>query len=150
MTDTPFREYDHPPRITYSGPHEQFRTTSDPHIWGTFAVKHMETAERLADHDGQLKSFSTIIAAIQSSLSSWSATVIGLGTLLLAALAIFAAIQVYYNQKMDAKTDNLDAKVESVGKRVDSMATEIAILPSRVSQEIINAAGQIANITQKR
>lgn len=119
----------------------------------------LDLSYKVADHEGQLKSFSTVTAAVQASVGAWATTAIGLGAALLAVFAIFGTYQVYFNQKMDTKIDNiatkaevkadaLDTKIDGTGKRIDSLASEIKLLPTILSREIRETARDIATISR--
>ena len=133
-----------------------FRTEAGPSlVRPLFDLNH-----KLSDHEGQLKSFSGLVAAVQSSLSSWTTTVLGVGAAILAGFAIVVSIQLYNTQKIDSRTDALGSKIDSgieniskrtdqIERRIDGLASDVKQLPSAISREMIGVARDISEINRQ-
>jgi hypothetical protein len=94
----------------------------------------LDLSYKVADHEGQLKSFAAVAAALQSTLGAWTATAIGIAAAMLAVFTIFGAYQVYFNQKIDAKMDALGTKIDNVSSQ---FGQDIKSLPDEVTKRVL-------------
>jgi hypothetical protein len=97
--------------------------------------------EALADHDGQLKSFATVVASIQTTLSAW----IMVAGVIAAMTAMIGALEFYNGQKIDAaatkadlgqKTDRLEQRIDKVESRIDEIGKDLRALPDLISERL--------------
>jgi hypothetical protein len=107
-----------------------------------FAKPMIDLGQRVAVHEGQLRSVETVTSAIQSSLNAWSVTAIGVATLMIAVMAIFGAYQVSFNTRFDDRLDNVSAKADELMKAVGVLTLKVEALPAQISKEIRTAPRQ--------
>jgi hypothetical protein len=75
----------------------------------------------LSEHEGKISGLETAIAAVQSSLSSWVAVVIGIAGVLFAAFAVVATIEISWQGRADAHLDRLDSATAEINAKADRM-----------------------------
>jgi len=111
----------------------------------------------IADHEGQLKSISGLIAAIQSSLSAWQNVAIGVGAAMVAAVAILATFQVLSFSAIDglrsesrAQVSDTNGRIDKLDGRMQGIETAQRILPSQISQQLLNTSALLVTIHNDR
>lgn len=77
----------------------------------------------LTDHGGQLKSFSAVVSAVQSSLESWKTTVIALNAAFFAAIAILATVIIFSVERLDSRADDTESSIDALGTKIDALVT---------------------------
>jgi hypothetical protein len=110
-------------------------------------------AMKAADHGGQLKKLDLIIASVQSSLSAWQNTAIGIAGaigVIIAALAAFqiASFSEISGLRSDTKSqiDYTNAKIDALANRLQSIEVTQQTLPAQISQQLINTAAALSTV----
>jgi hypothetical protein len=87
------------------------------------SVTVSEHSKQLCDHEGQLKSFSTVVSSVQSTLSAW----IMVAGVIAAFAAAAVALEIANGQKLDGTATK--AEVAQLASRVDELGHSLKALP---------------------
>jgi len=123
----------------------------------TIANKMSAQDIAIADHEGQLKSFSGLVAAIQSSLSAWQNVAIGVAGVIGVVVAILAGFQAAsFSEISSLRTDTkaqigvATGSIDKVSQRLESIESKQRTLPAEISQQLLNTASTIVTIHEDR
>lgn len=133
------------PDYTYRGSGEEFAI----HV----AQRMTDQATMLADHEGQLKSFTGLVSSVQASLSAWKTTAIGIASALGVAIALLGAFQIYnlgeiqsVSKKVDSTGATLSAKIDTTNSHLQALEVSQKTLPAEISQQILSIAATLSEI----
>jgi hypothetical protein len=93
---------------------------------------------KVATHEGELRGFRGLTAALQTSFGLMTAAVIGVGTLLVGGIAVVAAFQVSDNGKLDAHgiaLAELKQSQSTMSGRLDSIDGKLSVLVTQAHQK---------------
>jgi uncharacterized protein YicC (UPF0701 family) len=136
--------FDRVPNFTFSPRAEGIDPNAKIDLVGSMINISSEVSEhgtKLADHDGQLKSFSSVVSSIQSTLSAW----VMVAGVIATVGALVAALEFYNSQKIDGaatksdlaqKADRLDQRMGQVDTRIEEIGKEVKALPAAIAARL--------------
>jgi hypothetical protein len=96
-----------------------------------------------AEHAGQLKGASALIASLQSTFGAWTAAALGVGGLMLAALTLLGTFAVLDAQKLDAHSAAL-AELQRGQQTLQTANDQTSTLLRQMDQKLSTLVEQLA------
>jgi hypothetical protein len=99
-----------------------------------------------ANHQGQLSKLDTVTASVQSSLSAWQNTAIGIAAAIGVAIALLAGFQILNFTEMTGFRADTASKFDATNARLEAIEANQKMLPAEISQQILSVAASLATV----